>query len=427
MTDAATRTRPGHHLGAPLVLPCGVVLKNRILKSAMSDSLGDGAGNPSAAQVALYRRWAEGGAAVSIIGEVQGDPHALEKPGNLVLADDSDTALFARLTKAGTANGAGLWAQLGHAGALSYAPLGRPRGPSALELDGLICAELSADEIDQVPVLLADTAKKAKALGFTGVQVHAAHGFLLSQFLSPLFNRRSDRWGGSLGNRARLLIETIDAVRAAVGNTFPVAVKLNATDRIDGGFSEQEAAVVITMLDETSVDLIEISGGTYFPGASSSGGGRPGEPYFLDFARRVRELTRKPLAAVGGFRTYRQAAGAVEDGTLDMVGLARALVLDPDLPGVWTTDAGIDPEFPRFESPREGAVTAWYTLRLAALGGAPLPGFPIPASSGVPDANAALAAYEARDRTRHEVWRARFGRGRAGRFSDRFSTTRVSS
>lgn len=409
LTDDATWTKLGNDLGAPLVLPCGVVLKNRILKSAMSDSLGDGAGNPSEAQIALYRRWADGGAAVSIIGEVQGDPHALEKPGNLVVAADSDTEVFARLTGAGTASGAGLWAQLGHAGALSYAPLGRPRGPSSLELDGLECAELLPGDIEQLPDLFAKAAKQAKALGFTGVQVHAAHGFLLSQFLSPLFNRRSDQWGGSLGNRARLLIETIDAVRAAVGGAFPVAVKLNATDRIDGGFSEQEAAAVITMLDDTSADLIEISGGTYFPGARSSGGGRPGEPYFLDFARKVRGLTRKPLAAVGGFKTYRQAAGAVEDGTLDMVGLARPLVVAPDLPEEWTTGAGTDPEFPRFENPREGAVTAWYTLRLAALGGAPLPGFPIEASSGVPDANAALEAYDARDRARHEVWRARFG------------------
>ncbi|WP_420406648.1 oxidoreductase [Hoeflea sp.] len=409
MTDVATPKSSGIDLGTPLTLRCGVVVKNRILKSAMSDSLGDGAGNPSAAQIALYRRWADGGAAVSIIGEVQTDPHALEKPGNLVVAADSSTEMFARLTQAGTAEGAGLWAQLGHAGALSYAPLGRPRGPSGLRLDGLDCAELSPGDIDQLPALFANGAATAKASGFTGVQVHAAHGFLLSQFLSPLFNRRSDRWGGSLGNRARLLIETIGAVRAAVGPAFPVAVKLNATDRIDGGFSEQEASAVIGMLDKTSVDLIEISGGTYFPGARSSGGGRPGEPYFLEFARNVRGLTKKPLAAVGGFKTYRQAAGAVREGTLDMIGLARALVVAPDLPGQWASGVAAAPEFPRFENPREGAVTAWYTLRLAALGGAPLPGFPVEEASGLPDANAALDAYDARDRARHELWRNRFG------------------
>lgn len=409
MPDTEPQNKPGTDLGSPLALPCGVVLKNRILKSAMSDSLGDGAGNPSEAQVALYRRWADGGAAASIIGEVQSDPHALEKPGNLVVAADSDMKMFARLSAAGTANGAGLWAQLGHAGALSYAPLGTPRGPSTLDLDGLECRELSPGDIKQLPALFAHGAARAQAFGFTGVQVHAAHGFLLSQFLSPLFNRRSDRWGGSLENRARLLIDTIAAVRAAVGNTFPVAVKLNATDRIDGGFSDRESAEVIRMLDETSIDLIEISGGTYFPGARSSGGGRPGEPYFLDFARSIRERTRKPLAVVGGFKTHRQAAEAVREGTLDMVGLARPLVVAPDLPGEWTAGRGSDPEFPRFESPRAGAVTAWYTLRLAALGGAPLPGFPIEAMSGVPDANAALEAYDARDRARHGIWRARFG------------------
>ena len=405
MPDHQTNGATAGILERPLTLPCGIVLKNRILKSAMSDSLGDGAGNPTDAQIALYRRWAEGGAAVAIIGEVQSDPTALEKPGNLVLAETADTDRFAALAEAGTASGAGLWAQLGHAGALAYPPLGNPRGPSALDTDGLTCAEMTAREIETVPALFAAGALMARNNGFTGAQVHAAHGFLLSQFLSPLFNRRTDRWGGSLENRARLLMATINAVRSAVGPSFPIAVKLNATDRIEGGLSEAEAADIVAMLGDTSVDLIEISGGTYFPGAKSSGGGKPGEPYFLDFARQARKLTGKPLAAVGGFKTREQVVAAVSEGTLDMVGLARALVIDPDLPNEWFA-GGNGPEFPHFTEPQEGAVTAWYTLRLAAHGGAPLPGFGL---DDAPDANAALSAYDARDRDRHPLWRARFG------------------
>lgn len=406
MADHQVKSGEAIALGHPLTLPCGVSLKNRILKSAMSDSLGDGAGNPTEAQAALYGRWAGGAAAVSIIGELQTDPRALEKPGNLVLAEDRDKARFMALTQAGTAHGAGLWAQLGHAGALAYPPLGRPCGPSALDLPGLTCEEMTAAEIAAFPALMALGAARARESGFTGVQVHAAHGFLLSQFLSPLFNRRTDRRCGNLENRASLLIETIAAVRHAVGPEFPIAVKLNATDRIDGGLSEQDAAAIVGLLDETSADLIEISGGTYFPGAKSSGGGLPGEPYFLDFARKARRMTTKPLAAVGGFKSFAQAEAAVAEGTLDMVGLARALVIDPDLPGKWTGSGGPDPQFPRFSDPGEGAVTAWYTLRLAALGGAPLPGFGLDAP---PDANAALEAYDSRDHARHGRWRDRFG------------------
>ena len=368
----------------------------------MSDSLGDGTGNPTPAQARMYERWAEGGVAVSVIGEVQSDPHALEKPGNLVLADDMDGAGFGELSRRATVGGAHLWAQLGHAGALAYRPLGDPLGPSALDLPGLSCAAMSGPEVDALPALVAAGARRAKAAGFTGVQVHAAHGFLLSQFLLPLFNRRTDRRGGALPQRASLLLEVIEAVRGAVGPDFPVAVKLNASDRLEGGFDETDAEAVIAMLDATSVDLIEISGGTYFPGAKSAADGRAGGPYFVDFARRARRRTAKPLASVGGFKTREQAAEALRDGTLDMVGLARALVLDPELPARWMEAGGGDPVFPRFASTRPGGMTAWYTLRIGALAEGREADFDI-------DPDAALALYDRRDAERCPAWRARFG------------------
>jgi len=232
-------------LAQPLTLPCGVKLKNRIAKSAMSDSLGDGAGNPTDDQIRLYERWAKGGLALSIIGEVQGTPNFAEKPGNLILDGHSNRDLLKRLAKAGATDGGRLWLQLGHAGAMADAPISTPKGPSALDLPDITCGALSLDEIRALPGEFARTAGLAKEIGFGGVEVHAAHGFLLSQFLSPLFNQREDAYGGSLYNRMRLLLEVIDAVRNAVGPEFPVGIKLNATDQLEGGFAEDESLEVI--------------------------------------------------------------------------------------------------------------------------------------------------------------------------------------
>ncbi|MDK3016212.1 oxidoreductase [Pseudodonghicola flavimaris] len=387
----------------PLPLPCGVTLKNRIAKSAMSDALGDGCGAPTEAQMHLYRRWADGGLALSLVGEVQGNPHFAENPGNLVLNDASDPAGFAALARAGQQDGTQLWLQLGHAGALAYAATSSPRGPSALDLPGLHCAGLSPDDIRALPPQFARTARLAQELGFGGVQVHAAHGFLLSQFLSPLFNRRGDGYGGDITGRMRIVIEVVEAVRQAVGPSFPIAIKLNATDQLEGGLTGAEALRVVAALDKTGVDLIEISGGTYFPGASSASDNAATEgPYFLDFARAARRQTNKPLMLTGGFKTRAQALSALGEGAVDVIGLARAFVLDPQLPRSWRTPSGHDPGFPRFTTRPEGGVTAWYTMRLAALAQNRETGEDM-------DVDAALAASGRRDAMRAASWRQHFG------------------
>ncbi len=384
----------------PLELPCGFILKNRIAKSAMSDSLGDGCGNPTEAQFRLYERWAEGGVAVSIIGEVQGNPHFAEKPGNLVLRPDSNLQRFQTLARRGSANGAELWLQLGHAGAMAHPPISDPKGPSALDIPGLSCAALTRDEVRGLPSEFARISLLAKDVGFGGVQIHAAHGFLLSQFLSPLFNKRDDQYGGSIANRMRLLLEVVDEVRAAVGSGFPVAIKLNATDQLEGGFDTDDALAVIAALDATGIDLIDISGGTYFPGARSASDGAGAGPYFVDFAERARPLTGKPLMATGGFKTVQQASDALARG-VDMIGLARALVLDPTLPNAWQSSGAGDPDFPKFMDPPEGGITAWYTMQLTELG----------EDRGPADATglqAAIKQYEDRDCNRITLWNARF-------------------
>lgn len=388
-------------LGRSLELPCGVILKNRLAKSAMSDSLGDGKGDPTKAQMRLYERWAEGGVALSLIGEVQGDPRYPEKPGNLVLVPDANQKAMQELARRGSVNGALLWPQLGHAGALSHLPVSQPKGPSALDIEGLQCEGMSAEDIQEIPRIYANAAKLAKTAGFGGVQIHAGHGFLFSQFLSPLFNHRTDGYGGSIEARFRIVGEVIDQVRRAVGASFPIGIKINSTDKLEGGLNETDALDIVRMLDQASIDLIDISGGTYFPGAVPSSDAKATGPYFVDFARRAKAVTQIPVMATGGFQTRSQAVDALESGAVDLVGLARAMALDPQLAKTWLSDAGGDPEFPTFNAPPPGGVTAWYSMRLTAIGEETEQVF-------TSDPNAALRAYDERDAKRSVSWRRTF-------------------
>lgn len=388
-------------LQSSLQLPCGVILKNRLAKAAMSDSLGDGEGNPTAAQIRLYERWAEGGAAVSMIGEVQFDPGYPEKPGNLVLGEHSNNSLLKTMTQRATRGGAHLWPQIGHAGALSYGPVSSPRGPSALDLQGLQCSAMTLQEIRALPHSYATAASHAKSVGFTGIHLHAGHGFLLSQFLSPLFNHRSDAYGGSVGKRSRIVLDIIEAVRAEVGPDFPLGIRINSSDQIEGGVTNSDALALIQLLDKTSIDLIDLSGGTYFPGAKNSSDSAASGPYFIDFARTAKQATDIPIMVTGGFKSRQQAAEAIETAAADMIGLARAMVLLPDLPNQWMTESGGDPEYPRFFSNPPGGITAWYTMRLTALGEDKEVSFDM-------DLPEAIELYEQRDAERSQRWNASF-------------------
>lgn len=250
--------------------------------------------------------------------------------------------------------------------------------------------------------MYARTAAYAKDAGFSGVHIHAGHGFLLSQFLSPLFNRRDDGFGGSIEARCRIVLKVIGEVRRAVGPSFPVGIKINSTDKLDGGLVEDDALELVRLLDQTSLDLIDISGGTYFPGAqASSDGWSDGGPYFLAFARRAKGVTAVPLMLTGGFETREQAVHAVASGAADMVSLARAMVLNPRIAEAWLSEAGGDPEFPAFDSPPRGGVTAWYTMRLTALGEDSEHAFTL-------DPWSAKRIYEQRDAQRCIKWRERF-------------------
>ena len=388
-------------LQASLELPCGAILKNRLAKSPMSDSLANGEGDPTEAQIRLYERWAAGGTALSFIGEVQGDPRFPERPGNLVLTAQTNQEMMRSLVKRAMINGTHLWPQLGHAGALSHLPVSKPKGPSALDYEGLQCAGMSIDDIQELPHMYARTALHAKTVGFSGVQIHAGHGFLLSQFLSPLFNHRNDGYGGSIEARCRIVLEIIGEVRRAVGQSFPVGIRINSSDKLEGGLTEADALEVVRLLDQTSIDLIDVSGGTYFPGAKASSDTSSKGPYFVDFVRRAKGVTKVPLIATGGFTKREQAADAVASGAVDMVGLARAMVLNPELADAWLTEAGGDPEFPKFDSNPPGGITAWYTMRLTALGEDLENTFSM-------DLPAAIRDYEDRDAQRCIKWREKY-------------------
>jgi 2,4-dienoyl-CoA reductase-like NADH-dependent reductase (Old Yellow Enzyme family) len=352
----------------PLTLPCGETLKNRLAKAAMSDELGDGAGGATPEQAALYRRWAQGGAGLVIVGECQVAPDHPENCGNLLLNPLRSAASIRRMTEAGRVNGMHLWAQLGQAGCLAAPVTGAVKGPSALTVGAVHTKAMEPAEIEALPHRIAESAVAAKSVGFTGVEVHAAHGFLLNQFLSPFFNRRTDRWGGSVRNRARLLLEAVDHVREAVGPRFPVSVRLNVQDGLVGGLTLEEGVAVAALLNEAPIDLLNLSGGVYFPGAPSASDRVTAGPYFLEAARAVRKVFQGPLMTAGGFKTRNEALAALESGSIDVVGLARLLVLDPDLPNAWLAGNDPAPAFPRFADPPEGGITAWFTRRIWAIG-----------------------------------------------------------
>jgi 2,4-dienoyl-CoA reductase-like NADH-dependent reductase (Old Yellow Enzyme family) len=333
-------------LSNQLTLPCGVTLPNRIAKAAMTEGLGDFDCRATERNVRLYRTWAESGAGLLLTGNVLIDKRFLERPRNVSIDDNGGLDQLKAVAAAAKCGGAQVWMQINHPG--RQAGLGSAQfvGPSAVPLytgGEVLCRALSADEIKDVIRRFVHVATTAKACGFDGVQVHAAHGYLNSQFLSPLSNLRTDEWGGNLENRARLLLTIVRQTRAAVGPGFPVSVKLNSADFQKGGFTEDESLQVIKWLEEAGIDLLEISGGNYesaeMLGVSNEGSPQPErrastvarEAYFVAFAARVRPQISIPLMVTGGFRTTAGMEAALASGAVDLIGMARPFCADPHI------------------------------------------------------------------------------------------------
>lgn len=327
-----------------LPLPSGLVLANRIAKAAMTECLADPRTNdPNARHERLFRRWAAGGVGLMVTGNVMVDWHYLERTTNVVIDPGTDRVALERWAQAAQSTGVPTLVQVNHPGRQCSVFVSRsPVAPSAVKVKmfGAFVTPraLSEDEVDALITRYAQVAAEVVSAGFAGVQIHAAHGYLASQFLSPRANLRTDRWGGTLGNRARFLLEAVRRTRAAIGPTAVVAVKLNSTDFQRGGFEADDAVQVARWLQDEGVDLLEVSGGTYeSPGFMGLGGpddeATDGpEGYFLDFAVRLRREVRTPLMLTGGLRTTATMRRIVGEGTVDVVGMARPLALEPDLP-----------------------------------------------------------------------------------------------
>ena len=333
-------------LFSPLPLPCGAVLPNRLGKAAMEENLADAGQLPGATLIDLYRCWSQGGTGLLITGNVMVDGSAMTGPGGVVLEPGVPLQPFRDWAEAAKSGGAQVWMQLNHPGRQTYANLGgKLWAPSAVALDlgkhsKLFGVPRAMDERDIAELIerFASSAQLAEQAGFDGVQIHAAHGYLLSQFLSPLTNQRSDRWGGSLENRARLLVEVIRAVRARVSPRFAVAVKLNSADFQRGGFDDADALAVLQLLNELPVDLVELSGGSYespaMQGRTADGRTLAREAYFLEFAAQLAGQARMPLMTTGGIRRRAVAEEVLSQGVA-VVGMATALTVIPDLPARW--------------------------------------------------------------------------------------------
>lgn len=337
-------SQPSSPLAQTITLPCGVTLPNRFGKSAMTEGLADAQDNPTDKHQILYGTWSDGGCGLHITGNVMIDRRYLERAGNVVLEDDQAMPVLQQWAQAGTRGGNHLWMQISHPGRQCPKLVNsRPMSPSDVQLNMLgnfgKPVPMSEADIEDVITRFATTAKLAQQAGFTGVQLHCAHGYLISQFLSPKTNQRTDQWGGSLENRARLARRAVQAVRAAVGPEFPVAVKLNSADFQKGGFSLEDCVTVARWLSEDGIDLLEVSGGTYeqlsLMGVESTEvreSTRKREAYFIEYAEAIKQAAQVPLMITGGFRSRKVMESAIEEGEIDLVGLARPLCTQPDLP-----------------------------------------------------------------------------------------------
>lgn len=353
----------------PLTLSSGVVLPNRLVKAAMTERLANPRNEVTDRHIRLYKAWGDGGIGLQITGNVLVDRRNLEAPGNVVIdgaPSNEHAVMLGKWAEACKSGGGKVVMQLSHAGRQTQKLVNpQPDAPSAIAVDlpggqfGTPRA-MTGDDIQKLIEKYAIATKAARAAGFDGVQIHSAHGYLMSQFLSPLTNQREDEWGGSLENRARLLLDVLRASKAEAGPGFGVSVKLNSTDFQKGGFTRGDSMAVIGMLNELDLDFVEISGGNYEqPKMMDMDGMKPvhdegarestkqREAYFLDYAKEVQDVAQMPLMVTGGFRTADGMNAALASGEADLIGLGRPLCVDVDAPAQLIS--GALTELPKWE------------------------------------------------------------------------------
>ncbi|OXS20084.1 2,4-dienoyl-CoA reductase [Pseudomonas fluorescens] len=353
----------------PLHLPNGQIIANRIAKAAMEENMADLNQAPSRALKHLYKAWADGEPGLLLTGNVMIDRRAMTGPGGVALENEEHLDSFREWADVARAKGVHFWVQLSHPGRQTMANLGQQAlAPSAIAMDLGSFSKMFAtpramteEDIQDVIQRFATSARLAEKAGFSGVQIHGAHGYLISQFLSPLSNHRTDRWGGSLENRARLLLEVIHAVRASVSPSFCVAVKLNSADFQRGGFDAADARGVVEMLNPLPIDLLELSGGSYeapaMQGEARDGRTLAREAYFLEFAKELASIATMPLMVTGGIRRLPIVQQVLDSG-IAMAGIATALTLEPQLLKHWREGRDPNPQLKPIQ---------WQRKPLAAL------------------------------------------------------------
>tara|TARA_B100000497_G_scaffold127787_1_gene170928 strand:- start:3299 stop:4504 length:1206 start_codon:yes stop_codon:yes gene_type:complete len=326
-------------LSQSFTLPNGSVISNRIVKSALSEGIAEANGRPSDALFNLYERWGKGGAGILMSGNTMVDKDHLVNANVMIAEDDEFLDDYKKLADSAQAYGTHLWMQINHPG--RQAPIYLDKAPvsaSNIGMPSKLYLEprpLPENEIEDLIERYATAALIAKKSGMKGAQIHGAHGYLVNQFLSPLTNIRKDKWGGSLENRSRFVMEIYKNMRAKVGADFPLGIKINSADFQRGAFTEEESMEVIQMLDEAGMDMIEVSGGTYeraaMVGTQHKESTIKREAYFIDFIKKVRDKISSPLMLTGGFRTINTMEKAVDNGELDFVGLGRPFCVFPDV------------------------------------------------------------------------------------------------
>jgi len=326
-----------------MVLPNGSILSNRIAKSAMSENLSNKYHEPTPILVNVYKKWAQSGAGLLITGNIMIDANAIGEPRNVVVENRNNFEILKEWAGSVRGTNTKLWAQINHPGRQAMEQINYIlKAPSAVPLknggrknaSAKIPEALTEKEILDIIESYANTSLILKDAGFSGVQIHGAHGYLVSQFLSPFANIREDKWGGSLENRARFVVEVYRKIREKVGKDFPIGIKLNSADFQKGGFSEEESIEVVKILSKEGMDLIEISGGTY-EAPAMMGKRRAStikrEAYFMDYIEKARKVTNTPLMLTGGFRTSSVMQDAIASDQLDIVGIARPFAIYPNI------------------------------------------------------------------------------------------------
>ena len=321
----------------------GMNLANRFVRSATWEGLATTGGACTGRLIDLMAKLAEGGVGLIITGHSYVSQEGKAGPWQLGIHDDSTLHGLTQMSEAVQRCGGKIALQLAHAGARAAASLSglEAIGPSVLHEKGnAICREMNQNDIDQVVRAFGDAAVRAKCSGFDAVEIHAAHGYLLSQFLSPAVNHRTDKYGGAVANRGRIVLEVLRSVRGAVGPNFPVLIKINSEDFAEGGFSIEDMLELSGLLEHAGINAIELSGGTgsdtskYHPSRIGSVS-IENEGYYREAARRFKERIQVPLILVGGIRSLDAAERLVAEATADYIALCRPLICEPDLVNRW--------------------------------------------------------------------------------------------